>query len=107
MASLASSAVTILDEWYEGGMNGRRNVVRKLSLVLTGQGGSTNKITASALGFQILLRTTNAIASDNDPIYLAAVSADGSYLTLAADAAASCSPGDVTDTVVVIVEGQP
>jgi hypothetical protein len=82
MASLASSAVTILASYRNGGMTGKRTLVRRLQLALTGQGGTTNKIDAATLGFNSIEGCTNLVDTNNNRIYPAVPSIDGSILLL-------------------------
>lgn len=108
MAALASSAVTVVRSWYEPA-TGVRLTTKHLTLVLTGQGGATNTIDASTLGFTKMLTTSNAIADDDGFIYPASISYDGSKLLLidasgATDATRDV-PTDITDTVRVVVTG--
>lgn len=105
MANLAASAVTLEEEWTEGDLNGKRFVTKKLKLVLTGQGGATNKILASVLDFAKILKSQPASADGDDHIYVAAPSYDGSYLQLKASATDALA--DITDTIRVVVTGYP
>lgn len=105
MANLAASAVTLEGGWIEGDVSGKRHVCRKLKLVLTGQGGSTNKITAAILGFQSIEQCSNANSDGDDHVYCAAPSYDGSFLTLKASATDALA--DITDTVRIVVKGPP
>lgn len=108
MASLASSAVTIDNSFTAGGINGKRQVVLQCTLVLSGQGGNTNKILASAFDLTKIEECSNAIKDDNLLVYVATPAYDGSYLTLvdctqATDA--SRIPADITATVRITVRG--
>lgn len=103
MADLAASAVSLISEWTEGGTNGRRLACRKLQLVLTGQGTTTNKITAAILGFTKIQSASPAIGDANDRIVVASPSYDGSLLLL--KASATEAPADLTDTVRLTVKG--
>lgn len=110
MADLASSAVTILKSWTEGGTNGRQYSCRRVKLVLTGQGTTTNAIPASVLLLTTILECSNFITSDDGFIYLASPSVDGSELYLADMSVATDAvrdvPVDVTATLYGVVKGQ-
>jgi hypothetical protein len=104
MADLARSAVVFNDEWSEG--RNRRFFVRDVTMTLTGQGGATNKIPASVLGFLKINRCDSAVKSDNSAMYVGVPNADGSALLLSPGAAGPLVPTDVTATVKAIVVGQ-
>jgi hypothetical protein len=103
MANLARSAVVFNSEWSEG--RNKRVFVRNVTMTLTGQGGTTNKILASVLGFTKLLECRSAVKSDNSVIYGRAPSIDGSFLMLTVAGAAG-TPADVTATVQAVVTGE-
>jgi len=109
MAALASSAVTVYKSGYQVMLGGARLTIKRLTLVLTGQGGSTNTIDASTLGFTEMLACSNATADDNGFLYPAMVSYDGSKIHLidvsnATDATRDV-PSDITDTIRITVTG--
>jgi len=109
MAALASSAVTVVNAGYQVMLGGPRLTIKRLTLVLTGQGGSSNTIDASTLGFTSMLSCSNATADDNGFLYPAMVSYDGSKIHLtdmsnATDATRDV-PADITDTVRITVTG--
>lgn len=103
MANLAASAVVEVSSWSSAGTNGRLLANRKLTLTLTGQGGATNKILASTLGFTKIQSATPAVGDGNDHIYVASPSYDGTFLLL--KASATDAPADITDTVRLTVTG--
>jgi hypothetical protein len=108
MANLASTAVTINRAWTEAGLAGKDISCRDVTCVLTGQGGNTNLIGASALQLTQILNCTNAIKSDNSVMYAARPNFAGTAvllvdLTQATDA--SRIPADITATVRFIVKG--
>lgn len=107
MANLASSAVTTVSSWTEGGTNGRRRVAKIVRLALTGQGGATNLIIASALGFTKIEECSNAILSDNSLVYLAVPLYGGTAVGLVPDHdAATGVPADATGvTIELTVKG--
>jgi hypothetical protein len=102
MADLARSAVTFNDEWSEG--RNRRFFFRDLTLNLTGQGGNTNKILASVLGFAKLTVVEFAVKTDDTVVYGCSPSNDGSKLLLTVSGAPG-TPADVTATVRAVVGG--
>ncbi len=86
MANLAASAVTLLNGWPVR-HSGRNYSLREFDMVLTGQGGLTNKITAASLGFSKLYASHAAIMvlpTPNGAIVQTSVSLDGSFLILLA-----------------------
>jgi hypothetical protein len=102
MANLAQSAVTKTEIYYEGGNQGRRHKVVDVTLVLTGQGGTTNKILAALFGMTAI-RRAHSFRDSTENIIVASPSYDGTYLTL--KAAATAAPADVTATVKGVVLG--
>lgn len=109
MAALASSAVTVLSATNLVALGSPRLTIKRLTLVLTGQGGATNTIGATALGFTSFIGCTNATADDNGFLYPAMVSYDGTKIFLtdmsnATDATRDV-PADITDTVRITITG--
>jgi hypothetical protein len=102
MANLAQSAVVKDDIYYEGGTSGRRNKVVHVTLTLTGQGGTTNKIPASLFGMSSI-RRAHSFRDSSENILVASPSYDGTFLTL--KAAGTNAPADVTATVKGLVLG--
>ena len=110
MADLAVSAVTINRAWNEGGPAGRDLSCRQVTLVLTGQGGATNKITAAVLGLTVIEQSTPFVANDNEFVFPSCPSYDGTFLTLlnvtTATDAQRATPVDVsTETIRGVVKG--
>lgn len=108
MADLASSAVTVVNSWSNGGVNGKRHVEEIVTLVLTGQGDSTDKILATALGFTKIEQCGNAVLDDDSIVYIASPSYDGSHILLVdptESTDASRVPVAVTGTVRLFVAG--
>lgn len=110
-----SGTPTIVSQWEEGDRFGKRQrVVKRLSLSLSSQGGTTNNIPATALGFLAgtLSKATCILFTDgssNKRVIWCFT--DGTYLyigdpTQATDANRGL-PGDVTGTLIVEVSGQP
>jgi len=110
MATLAASAVTVRDSWWEGGAPlTKKTKVKSLTLVLTGHGGATNTILATTLGFTTIREVTLVQTDDDSAVYLGAPSYDGTKLFLydmsnATDATRD-APVDITDTVRCLVKG--
>lgn len=111
MAALASTAVTVVNATNLVALGSPRLTMKRLTLVLTGQGGATNTIGATALGFTSLLSCSNATADDDGFLYPAMVSYDGSKIFLTdmskneANTATRDVPTDITDTVRILVTG--
>ena len=109
MADLAATAVTIERAWTEGGISGKEVSCRQVTLVLTAQGGATNKIPASVLSLTKIEQVSNFITSDNASVYIGAVAYDGSFVALANLAQATDAnrddPADVTATIRGVVKG--
>lgn len=108
MAALASSAVTINKSWLEQRLGSMQIKCREVTLVLTGQGGTTNTIPASVLGLTSIEEVSNAV-SDGNTIYPCAPSYDGTAVIVSdaasATAANHINAADLTDTVRLIVKG--
>jgi len=109
MADLAASAVTIEDSWTAGGISSKRHVEMIATLVLTGQGTTTNQILATALGLTKIERCGNAVGDGNDLIYPAVPNYAGTAILLMAVTNATdgtrAAPADITDTVRIFVSG--
>ena len=109
MAALASTAVTVVKATNLVALGTPRLTIKRLTLVLTGQGGATNTIGATALGFTSLISCSNATADDDGFLYPAMVSYDGTKIFLndtsnATDATRDV-PTDITDTIRITVTG--
>ena len=104
MASLASTAVVVNDWWTEAGVNGKRHIAKRVTLTLTGQGGTSNKILASVLGLNKLLDASCFVKADGSAANPAAVSADQSTLYLL-DVSTTLVPTDITGTYTGVVKG--
>lgn len=101
MGALAASAVSLISEtsygpaeWFTFGKDNRNVITRRLKLVLTGQGGQTNTIGASALGFDKILECGNLFDDSNNLVYGAVV--DPITNTIVLDAGNAGTPTDVT-----------
>jgi len=103
MANLAESAVVVDASWYEGGNQGKDFVAKRVTLTLTAQGTTANKIEAKTLGLVNINDCSALILSDNSKVYPAAPSADGTFLLIGAGA--SGAPADVTGTAKLLVRG--
>lgn len=113
MAVLAASAVTQLAAWEEGTRSGQFvRVCKRLSVVLSSQGGATNTCGAVALGFRAgsLQLATCSLFTDGSAQKRAVwcfTDGDNLYIgdpTNATDATRGI-PGDVTGTLVVEIAG--
>jgi hypothetical protein len=93
MATLASSAVTLVTATTT--KVPPKLTTRVLKLVLTGEGGLTNTITAAVLGVKKILSCSNLYDKTNGVIYKAAPNETGSLLLLSATTATYDDP-DVT-----------
>lgn len=110
-----SGTPTVLSQWEEGDRFGKRiRVVKRLSLSLSSQGGATNNIPATQLGFLAgqLQRSTCVLFTDGGAQKRVVwCFTDGTYLyigdpTQATDANRGI-PGDVTGDLIVEVAGLP
>lgn len=91
MADLLAANVTVIDAWKTGGTGTKRNTVKRVKWTSTTAGGDTNKLLASALGFNKILNCSHVLlASSTVKVYPAAPSADGSRINVSA-------PTQVTD----------
>lgn len=123
MAALAASAVALYPptvpsataappaEWFPLGKDNRQVLARRLKLTLTGQGGQSNTIGASVLGFDYLLETSNGFDDENNKGYPAVIDPVANVIILL-DGAAAPAPVDVTSnafyiTVTGTVKGAP
>lgn len=106
---------TILQQWEEGDRFGKRvRVVKRLSLSLSSQGGTSDTISASALGFlaDSLSRAVCILFTDGSSNKRAVgCFTDGTYLYIADPTQATDAnrglPANVTGTLIVEVAGQP
>lgn len=113
MAALASSAVALYptgivssteappNEAFPKGKDDRGTIQRSLKLTLTGQGGQTNTIGASALGFKFLTGCTNLWDAQNSKGYPAVIDPVNQLLILL-DGSAAPAPVDVTSNAAYI-----
>jgi hypothetical protein len=112
MASLAASAVSdyptdLSRTDYPAGKGNRNLVRRQLKLTLTGQGGATNTIPASALGFATLVEVSVLWDATNSKGYPAVIDPVNNIVILL-DGSAAPAPVDVTTTAAYItVTGTP
>lgn len=112
MAALAASAVsdypsTGAGELYPFGRGDRSVIMKRLKLVLSGQGGQTNTIGAAALGFSQLIDCSNLFDNTNSKGYPAVVDPTTNTIVLL-DGSAAPAPVDVTSTATYItVIGSP
>lgn len=104
MANLAASAVTITAVWYEGARVASRRKKVRATLVLTGQGGATNKIPAALFGLRYIDEVSDMRDTSNN-LFLAAASYDHSTIIIG-DVDGDGAPTDTTATVKVVVSGR-
>lgn len=108
MAALTSSAVSLYPttdiasaEWFPQGKDNRGMLTRRVKLVLTGQGGQTNTIGASALGLGKILETTALWDATNSKGYPAVIDPVNNIIILLSGADPQ-APVDVTTTAAYI-----
>lgn len=104
---------TVLAAWEAGDrFSKRQRVVKRLTLSLSTQGGATNTISASSLGFSSLQKADCILFTDGSAQKRVVwCFTDGTYLyigdpTNATDATRGI-PGDVTGDLIVEVAGIP
>jgi hypothetical protein len=105
MASLASSGVTILDSWTEGGNNGKKLNVYKCSVVLSSMGTVANGIPATAFRLSTIERVSPWTLSDNTIVLVAAPNVLKTAVLL--KAAGTNAPADYSGTYECTVWGYP
>lgn len=104
MAALTSSGVTVNDIWTEGGRNGRKFLVKDVTLVLSSQGGLTNNIPASLFGMRTI-KSARSFRDSSSVAVTAAPSYDGAYLVFYT-IETNGNPADKSATYRGIVVGQ-
>lgn len=108
MAALTASNVTVELGW-EAVSTPIKIKTKQLTLVLSSQGGATNTVDASTLGFTKVIGCSNAQISDDATIRPVAPSYDGSKLFFYSLAQATDAdrpkPADVTGTFRLTVWG--
>jgi hypothetical protein len=106
MADLASTGVTLLDAWPDGGTSGKRRTALKLEIVLAaaGSGATSNKIPASALGLSTIEEVSSFVKSDGLVIVPATPNIAGNEIILGGGA--SNANASYTGTFRCIVKGQ-
>lgn len=108
MAALTADNVTVELGW-EAVSTPIKIKTKQLTLVLSSQGGATNTIDASTLGFAKILGSSLAQKSDDALANLTAPSYDGSklffYTPAQATDATRDDPADVTGTFRLLVWG--
>jgi hypothetical protein len=100
MAALAKTAVTIRRNYKDAGS---KYSVFELTLVLTGQGTTTNTIDAATLNLTEIRGCSSACSDGNDVILPATPNYAGTILLLGGGA--SNAPADYTDTFHITVWG--
>jgi hypothetical protein len=110
MADLASTAVSVDKISFSTLSNGIVLYRKECTVTLTGQGGTTNRILATAFGLSSVSLTSNWVTNDATPKIYPAVAAYAkdvvhlSDITNAVDAS-KILPVDVTGTLRCTVEG--
>jgi len=109
MADLAASAVTITGNHAIPDKSGRKIYSEiEATVVLSGQGSTSNKVLASAFGLASI-KKVEPVVTDSNTIYPAAPSYDGTYILIADAANATATNhvngADLTDTVKMVVYG--
>lgn len=116
MANLASSNVTVLASWTSGGINSRRNIVKRVKWTGVTCGGTSNTIPASAFGMSKILAIHGAALLDASTkrVYPMTINSDGTLLyaldAVNATDASRNAPADIapsSDYVYLTVEGLP
>jgi hypothetical protein len=113
MANLATADVTVIEAWRTGNTNGKRNKVRRVKWTNTTAGGGTNRLLASAFGFDKILKCSPILLDGTTKkIYAAVPSADGSEILVAdltvatdADRAKAIDLATSTDYAYCTIEG--
>lgn len=106
-----SDTPTVSAVWEEGDRFGkRRRIVKRMSLTLSSQGGETNNIPASALGFTTIEKAVCISFTDgSSQIRAVDCITDGDYLYVCSPTQSTDAdrgePSDVTGTLVVEVSG--
>lgn len=104
MADLASTAVTVNARWDTVASGNVKRQVVDATLVLTGQGGASNKITASVLGLRAVDAVLSCQADGDTTVHAEPNYARSAILLYAYN---SASAADATDTIRVVVMGKP
>lgn len=103
MANLASSGVTLLRAWTEGGLALKDRSVLRVSMVLSTMGTATNTIPATAFGLSVIEEVSSLVQDDDTDIIVAGPSNDGSLILL--KAAGTNSPADFSGTYEATIRG--
>lgn len=98
----SSSNLVIVESWRDITLPNGKFTKRLLTITLSSQGGATNYIAASELGFVEIFESSHAIADDNSEAVATSPSYDRSKLFFLDDAQ---EPVDVTDTYRLVVSG--
>jgi hypothetical protein len=97
---MTRSQVAFNADWMTG--RNRRILKRDVTLTLTGQGGLTNRIVASALGLLKIVDVSASRDSANNVI-AAQPSYDGTFIVLSVTTAGT--PADSSATIRMVVDG--
>lgn len=106
MASLASSAVTVLREWVEPSIgNHVGRTCRLLNVVVATMGTVANPLLVSAMGFAKAEEVSGGINSASDKMYTVDLNYDGTIVLL--KASATFVPADFSEAtgIRILVKG--
>lgn len=103
MAALAASAVTPRNYWIEKALGGKEIKVRQVTLVLTGQGDTTDTIAASLFDLTEIHSVSPLVKYDNSICVVGFPSYDNSKLLL--KAAATNAPATYSGTFKTTIRG--
>lgn len=105
MADMADSAVTFLDQYESDGLDGKRYVYRRVSIVLVAMGSAANAINASSFNLANIKGATTFILSTDAELLYAGPNTAGDQLLLGDTASATNAPVDATGTFIGTVWG--
>lgn len=102
MADLDRDAVVVTNS-RRFGTAGDKVIEREVNVTLTGQGTTTNKITAESMGFDFFRGLSVLVKTDDSVVVIGAPSNDGKTLLL--KAAATNAPADYTGEYKCVIQG--
>lgn len=106
MAVVDISAVTVLNSRTYGGTADKEMIEKRVTVVLSSQGGSTNYLPAAIFGMSYIEDCSNAIISDNS-LCVPCVREYNGLGVLFCPYSGSLAPTDVTGTFKITVRGSP
>lgn len=101
MADLDKDAVEVLNTRYVG--KAKEIIEREVNVTLSGQGTTTNKITAESMNLYEFVGLSVLVGTDNSAIVIGAPSNDGKTLLL--KAAGSNAPADFSGDYKAVIKG--